>query len=121
VIVTAGIVSRVERAVPLARIQDVTLVRSILAGGFVSLSSAGGGLGIERIGPLSRATARHFADAISERIHGLVDDVSSPPLPRTPAAGSVAAELEHLARLRDRGVLSEDEFQSLKVKLLSRG
>ena len=32
---------------------------------------------------------------------------------------SVAAELEHLARLRDQGVISEDEFATLKAKAMA--
>lgn len=32
---------------------------------------------------------------------------------------SVAAELEHLATLRDRGVITEDEFASLKAKVMA--
>jgi ABC-type multidrug transport system fused ATPase/permease subunit len=32
---------------------------------------------------------------------------------------SVAAELEHLARLRDQGVITEDEFATLKAKAMA--
>lgn len=34
------------------------------------------------------------------------------------ASGSTTDELERLARLRDSGALSEDEFQAMKAKLL---
>jgi len=77
VLVFQGIVSKGEKSVPLSRIQDVALSRSILAGGHVALSSAGGTLSIQRIGPLTRESAREFADAIGERIHHSGDGVSA--------------------------------------------
>jgi hypothetical protein len=36
----------------------------------------------------------------------------------SPAAPSVTTELERLAQLRDRGVLTEAEFQNQKKKIL---
>jgi len=77
VLVLQGIVSKGEKSVPLSRIQDVTLSRSILSGGQVALSSAGGSLSIQRIGPLTREAAREFADAIGERIHQGGDGLSA--------------------------------------------
>ena len=41
-----------------------------------------------------------------------------PPPPSTPAAASTTGELERLAELRDRGVLTESEFQNQKKKVL---
>jgi membrane protein YdbS with pleckstrin-like domain len=60
-----GIISKSEQAVPLSRIQDCKLVRSILTGGRVILSTAGGPLGFEHVGPLTRADALIFADALT--------------------------------------------------------
>ena len=74
-----GIVNKGEKAVPLNRIQDVRLVRSLLAGGSLAMSSAGGALSIQRIGPLSRENARQFADAVNAMIHHGGDGLSSPP------------------------------------------
>ena len=59
-----GIVSKVERVVPLERIQDCQLVRSLNRGGWVQISTAGGPLGYEGIGPLTRGDARRFADTL---------------------------------------------------------
>jgi len=71
VLVCNGIVTKGEKSVPIARLQDVTLVRSLLSGGHVRMSSAGGTISVQQIGPLSRENARRFADAISTRIqHG---------------------------------------------------
>jgi membrane protein YdbS with pleckstrin-like domain len=119
VVVTTGILAYTERALPLAKIQDVTLHRSVNSGGRVSLSSAGGVLGVEEIGPLSRAKASAFADALGPLIHPPSED--TPDLRPSPAASTnIASELERLADLRERGALTDDEFNSQKLKLLSR-
>jgi Bacterial PH domain/Short C-terminal domain len=120
VVMTAGIISRRERTVPLAKVQDVTLRRSINSGGHLILSSAGGVLGVERIGPLSRVKASAFADELGSRFHSGHDGVSYVTGPTRATPTSVAFELEHLAALRDRGILSEEEFTEQKTKLLSR-
>ena len=39
--------------------------------------------------------------------------------PPAAAANTVAAQIEHLARLRDQGALTEGEFQAQKQRLLS--
>jgi hypothetical protein len=43
-------------------------------------------------------------------------DVTTPAMP--PASASTTGELERLAELRNKGVLTEDEFQSQKRKIL---
>ena len=68
VVVRKGLLNTTERNVLLGRVQDVSLQRSIVKGGWVELSSAGGALGVERIGPLSRDRARQFADAVSRAL-----------------------------------------------------
>jgi uncharacterized membrane protein YdbT with pleckstrin-like domain len=68
VIVAKGIINKSERSAPLSRIQDAHLRRSPLSGGAVALSTAGGELGINLIGPLTRADALAFADAITPLI-----------------------------------------------------
>ena len=68
VVVIRGIVSRYERAVPLTHIQDVTLRTPALHPSSVRLSTAGGTLGVQGMGPLSRAKARELADAIQREL-----------------------------------------------------
>lgn len=120
VMIVQGIVNKSERSVPIGRIQDVSLQRSVLSGGYVRLSSAGGALGIERIGPLTRERAREFADAVSDLLRSQYGDgVSTQSAVSIGSANpSIAEELQRLAALRDSGVLSEDEFTAQKAKLL---
>ncbi len=67
VVVTKGILNRTERVVPLSKVQDVT-VRTGLFTGYVVLSSAGGGLGIEQLGPVWRRQAGAIGDAITRQL-----------------------------------------------------
>lgn len=67
-VVAKGRINKSEAAVPVARIQDVHLKTSPLTGGDVSLSTAGGSLGIDTITQLTRADATALADGISARI-----------------------------------------------------
>ncbi|MGD0882056.1 MAG: PH domain-containing protein [Acidimicrobiales bacterium] len=87
VLIVQGIVTRREKALPLSRVQDVRLIRSYLIGGRVLMSSAGGALSIQAIGPLSRERARVFADAVGPRIDRGGDGLSPPPA--TPAQWAV--------------------------------
>jgi hypothetical protein len=86
-----GIVSKHEKTVPVSRIQDVNLNRSILTGGSLTFSSAGGPLSIERIGPLSRSDARQFADALSaQQTQHPGDGLSAAPAPSNAGPASLA-------------------------------
>ncbi len=80
----------------LARVQDVNLVRSILTGGSVRISSAGGVLGIEELGPLTRERASVFADAVSELVRRNAGDGVSGGAAQS---GSVVGQLERLSQL----------------------
>jgi len=44
---------------------------------------------------------------------------TEPPRPTAPVAASIAGEIERLGALRDRGLLTEDEYQQAKTKLLT--
>jgi membrane protein YdbS with pleckstrin-like domain len=63
VAVANGVVIKNLKAIPIDRVQDVALHTRILTGG-VSLSSAGGFLGVEAMEPLRKAKARALANAI---------------------------------------------------------
>ena len=117
VIVRKGIVSKSEQTVQLSRIQDVNVMRSLVAGGSISLSSAGGVLSIRAIGPLTRAKAAEFAEKMSDltRSHG--EGLGSP---APQATASVADEIAKFASLRDSGAISEDEFAAHKSNLMGK-
>jgi hypothetical protein len=56
-----------------------------------------------------------------ERIQGLLDrkpPVAIPPSPREPSDLDAAARLERAARLRDAGVITEEDFSKLKSRYL---
>lgn len=67
-IVLAGLITRKQTVIPLARLQDVNVKKSPFSGGRITLSSAGGNLGVEFIGPLSLRNARLFEEKISEQM-----------------------------------------------------
>lgn len=67
-ILTKGIVKRSEEVVPLSRIQDATLSRSPFSGGLIKLSSAGGALGFEKIGPLTQGDAKVFSHHLNDQM-----------------------------------------------------
>jgi hypothetical protein len=57
----------------------------------------------------------------TERIQGLINrrpPVALPPSPRDPSDLDAAARLERAARLRDAGVITEEDFAKLKSRYL---
>ena len=65
IVVTKGMINKSEGSAPLNRIQDAQLQRSPLTGGRIKLSTAGGPLGVDSIGPLTQADALAFSDALT--------------------------------------------------------
>jgi hypothetical protein len=117
--VITGVISTNEQSVPLSRIQDVGLTWNFVHGGYIVISSAGGLLGVESLGPLSRAKAIDFADAIGRALPDGDDGVARPAGPgRAMPPRLIADELRQLAELRDAGVLTEEEFTQQKARLL---
>jgi membrane protein YdbS with pleckstrin-like domain len=121
-----GLLARHSREIPLERISDVTVSQSLGERLF--------GLGDLVVQPVGEPTRLTVADlphpervleAINRQVqarearHG----VSTPPWPSpaqlTPGpGGSVVQQLQHLAELRDRGVIDPREFQRIKEDLL---
>ncbi len=56
----------------------------------------------------------------ADRISGGINAAHAAAAAAAAPAQSVPDQIEHLARLRDQGVLTEDEFQSKKAELLGR-
>lgn len=108
--VRSGVFARRAKEIPLETINDITLSQTILGrllgAGDLTLESAGEH-GQEVLGsvPHPAELQREIYAQAATRKAG-------------PGGGSVADELEKLAALRDRGVLSDDEFTARKRKLL---
>ncbi|MHB1488833.1 MAG: SHOCT domain-containing protein [Acidimicrobiales bacterium] len=110
VVVAKGIINRFERTMPLVKVQDATVRRTLWITTVV-VTSAGGASGVEVIGPLTQEGAQHFVEVLLDQAPGTVGPELS--------LKSTADELAKLADLRDRGILTDQEFQVQKTKILS--
>ena len=112
--------------IPLENINDVRFRQGVLerliGAGNLTLESAG------EFGQETFEDVRH-PERVQKVIYEMAEanhrrrSVEAHPASWTPAAAavSVAGELEKLDRLRQQGVISEDEFQAQKSRLLDRG
>jgi membrane protein YdbS with pleckstrin-like domain len=139
-IVRSGVFTRKGREIPLERINDITfhqtLFERILGSGDLVVESAGtqgqqvfGDIpnpefvhgeiyrqvegNSRRTAEYSRLDPQHLADAIAQRA-----PQAAPPPAGDPA--SVPDQLERLAQLRDKGVITQAEFEAKKAELLGR-
>jgi membrane protein YdbS with pleckstrin-like domain len=127
-----GMVAKYAREIPLERIHDVTYSQSLF-GRLIGI----GDLQIQSGGEQGQVVFEHIRDPKGvqlELYHGMEASTSQPPPPRTPprpygmsqhspASGSsytALDDLERLAALRDRGLISEQEFERKKRDLLDR-
>ena len=65
-----------------------------------------------------KKTVRPFVEAVNRARDALKSAEGSNQRPAAPSSTDVASQLERLADLRDRGVLTDDEFQTQKDKIL---
>ena len=112
VIFRAGILARRGKEIPLEVINDVSFSQS-----FLERIVGSGDLLIESAGEMgqSRYTDIPHPEELQLLIYQ-VRETRTIALSGTP--GSTAAELEALARLRDQGVLTDEEFEAQKRRLL---
>jgi len=68
VVVRMGIITKSQVDIPLGRVQDISVVTSVVNGSVIAFSSAGGSLGVSSIGPLTRAQAREFAECLRNAV-----------------------------------------------------
>ncbi len=109
-----GILNKVEVALPLHFVQDASVHRSWLGVGRVDVSTAGGSDGNLCLEPLKAEDARRMADAvISQAKRGGAAANSS-----RRGTDDTTEALVRLGELRDKGVLTEDEFAQQKARLL---
>jgi uncharacterized membrane protein YdbT with pleckstrin-like domain len=129
-----GWISKRSMEIPLEKINDVRFHQGVfermIGAGDLIISSASE-FGREVFGDIRdpeevQRTIYHQGELNQERMYQGRDDRSPQPAPRVstmgtpPAAPSTTGELERLAELRDRGVLTESEFQIQKKKILGR-
>ncbi|HET7518699.1 MAG TPA: PH domain-containing protein [Actinomycetes bacterium] len=122
-----GLLSRHSREIPLERLSDVTVSQSLVERLF--------GLGdllVQPVGELTRLTVadlphpERVLEAINRQVQaretrhgGATPPWPSPAIQGGPAPGAgVVQQLQHLAELRDRGVIDPREFQRIKEDLL---
>jgi len=126
VIHRSGWFAKESMEIPLENINDVRFRQGVLerliGAGNLTLESAG------EFGQETFEDVRH-PERVQKVIYEMAEanhrrrSVEAHPASWTPAAAavSVAGELEKLDRLRQQGVISEDEFQAQKSRLLDRG
>ena len=134
----SGVVAKFGREIPLERINDVTFSQSLferlIGAGDLLLESAGEH-GQSRFANIRdpeavqleiyrqmEANDRRRAGYATTQPHGATADrTPTPPTTARPArAPTPLDDLERLADLRDRGAVTEEEFQRMKKELLDR-
>jgi hypothetical protein len=121
--------TRGEKRIPIASITSVQFKKPGLSNGYIQFSLAGSiesrrGLRDatkDENSVLFRSTQRRQFEQIRDFIEAKIAERSTPsPASPLPTATGVADELTKLADLRDRGVLSNEEFQTQKARLTGR-
>jgi hypothetical protein len=84
-----------------------------LLGAHVTLQTAGNRAYMKRI---RNGAINRFTDTVSSRIGRLEAEAPG----STPAAGTFADQIEKLGALRDRGLLTQEEFEAKKTEILAR-
>ncbi|HJP66437.1 MAG TPA: PH domain-containing protein [Actinomycetota bacterium] len=110
----SGLVAKKSMEIPLEKISDVRFSQGV----FERMIGAGD-LVIESPGEFGQETFSNVRRP--EEVQKLIYEMGEANQQRmtgSPARGSVTDELERLARLRDQGVLTEEEFRAQKARLL---
>lgn len=111
----SGIFSRQTREIPLERINDLACHQS-----FFERFIHAGDLMIESAGERGQETFPNVADpfAVQNTIHKAMEGAAQPRA--ATAADSIPQQIEKLDELRQRGVISQAEFDDKKQRLLDR-
>jgi uncharacterized membrane protein YdbT with pleckstrin-like domain len=135
----SGVVAKFGREIPLERINDVTFSQSLfermIGAGDLLLESAGEQgqsrfsnirdpetVQLEIYRQMEANDRRRAGYATTQHHPAVADRTPTPPTrgPSTPHTPSPLDDLERLANLRDRGAITEEEFQRMKRELLDR-
>jgi membrane protein YdbS with pleckstrin-like domain len=126
-----GFIAKRSMEIPLEAINDVRFEQGIVdrmigAGTLVIQSASEQGRQVFdniRDPESVQKTLYHEGEKNKHRMfRGTADPAApTPSPPPPPAAPSVTGELERLAELRAKGVLTEDEFQAQKARILGQG
>lgn len=120
----SGVLSKQGRDIPLERVNDIASSQTF----FERLIGAGDLL-IESAGERGQQTFTDVPrpDAVTQEIYRQMEanaaralSAGARPGPTAPATPSVPEQIAALADLRDRGVISDAEFQAKKAQLLDR-
>ena len=127
VIFRHGVIAKRGVEIPLERVNNINFHQGILdrviGAGDLDIESAG------RDGMSHFDFVRH-PDGVQHEIYRQMETRNMPgsapsattpvPPPAAPVPGGIPEQIEQLAALRDRGVISEAEFQAKKTELLGR-
>jgi uncharacterized membrane protein YdbT with pleckstrin-like domain len=120
-ITRTGVFAKSSKEIPLERINDVTFNQSVLERLF-----GAGDLLVESAGERgqTRITNVRKPEQVQLMIYRTSEDNSSRMMrgrPSAPETGDgIPEQIEALARLKEQGVISEDEFEAKKRDLLDR-
>ena len=115
VIYRQGVVARSGVEIPLERISNVNFKQSILErllGVGDILVQSGGEDGEQTFSDISRP------DDVQNIVNSCIQSRASRPFLGAPSLSGIAHELERLEALRDRGTLTDEEFEEQKHRLL---
>jgi uncharacterized membrane protein YdbT with pleckstrin-like domain len=120
-ITRSGVIAKNSKEIPLERINDVTFTQSIiervLGAGDLLLDSSGD------LGP-ARITAVQKPEEVQLLIYKETEKnenrMRTPQLLQTHREPTIPEQIEALARLKEQGTLSDEEFESKKRELLGR-
>jgi uncharacterized membrane protein YdbT with pleckstrin-like domain len=125
-ITRSGIIAKHSREIPLERINDVTFTQTVLEralGAGDLLVESAGERGQTRITDVRKPEQvqlmiyKQTEDNSTRVVRGQMGEVQGH---TAPPQASVTEQLEDLGRLRNEGVLTEEEFQAKKAELLKR-
>ena len=83
--------------------------------GEIKIFASGNKADIEHV---NKKHAKNFAEYVRARISGVKEHASAPEDPAQASSDDVITQLERLAKLKEQGILSEDEFLVQKENIL---